>query len=89
MKECSRCDHEKHLGQECGIILDPSKDVRCGCSQAKREAVQEMRQLSGMLFSIFGPPPPRLVQEIRNAEVAVENAIMRIPGRVREDPAVR
>jgi hypothetical protein len=83
MKACGRCPHEKHLGWECGIILDQEKGSRCGCNEAKRAAVLKLRELSGVLIGIFGPPPPSLVQRVRDIEVVAENAIMEIPGRVK------
>jgi hypothetical protein len=83
VKACGRCPHEKHIGFECGIILDLDKDTRCGCSEAKRAAILKLRELSGTLFSMFGTPPPSLALEIRNVEVVAENAIMGIPGRTK------
>lgn len=83
MKSCGRCPHEKHPAYECGIILDEAKGFRCGCNEAKRAAVLKLRELSGLLYSIFGPPPPDLQQRVRNVEVMAENAICDIPGRIR------
>ncbi|OGR24409.1 MAG: hypothetical protein A2139_02945 [Desulfobacca sp. RBG_16_60_12] len=79
--DCSHCTHEKHGLFECGELLDEKKGVRCGCSAQKRAAVLALRNLSGLLFSICGPPPSALQQQVRDTELAAENAILGIGGK--------